>query len=289
METRLLQYFLAVAQEQNFSRAADVLHTSQPNLSKQLSDLESQLGKQLLIRGSRHVTLTEEGQLLKERAQEILSLIQQTTTDVQTLNRTITGTIRLGSVTPHLLSSLAPIMQTIRQNHPGISFDLTTTPTDPAHLDFLFTTTPEENALPLHLTETTGVLMHADNPLASHTAISADDIKGAPFWLTRQQVKNHPLADWLGFSPENLDTLGICDSPESAAAMITAGMGVAFTSPPQTGISSAPLIWRPLNPPLEQPVYVTWSRKQPLSKAAALFLETLQEASNRPNKPNTVN
>ncbi len=294
METRLLQYFLAVAQEQNFSRAAELLHTSQPNLSKQLSDLESQLGKQLFIRGSRHITLTEEGYLLQKRAQQILSLIQQTETDVQTLNQSLSGTIRLGAEDASLFTLLSPLMQQMHRDHPQVTFELNSgTSRDlsdmlqQGSLDFaiLSESAPGMEQLhthPLSKADPIGLLMAEHHPLTSSKTISASQIstgsKGTPFLLTRQQLADPNLSHWLGTPLSTLNTLAVIEQLHSSVPMIAFGMGIAFcpASFAEQNAHTPPLIWRPLTPPLTTSRSFSWNPHHTHSKAAAHFLTLVQ-------------
>ena len=174
MEIRVLRYFLAVAQEGNITRAAETLHIAQPSLSKQLMELEQELGKQLLIRGKRHITLTEEGVLLRKRAEEILELVGRTEQEITAAEQQLSGSISIGgNPQPSLLQAAAAL----RQRYPGIRFQFySSDATDVTErleygtLDFTTLLAPVDASrydsvlLPEH--SYWGLLVRADSPLA---------------------------------------------------------------------------------------------------------------------------
>ena len=124
MEIRVLQYFLAVAREETISGAAESLHLSQPTLSRQLKDLEEELGKQLMIRGSRQITLTEEGMLLRKRAQEIIDLVQKTESEITFSSESVTGDVFIGAGETDSLRTVVGAAQGLRQDYPNIRFHI---------------------------------------------------------------------------------------------------------------------------------------------------------------------
>ena len=122
MDIRVLQYFLAVAREQSISGAAEALHMTQPPLSKQLKALEDELGKQLFVRGSRHITLTREGVLLRRRAEEIVALMERTRDEIRTADEAVTGDVYIGGGETEGMRVIAKAVERVRETHPGICF-----------------------------------------------------------------------------------------------------------------------------------------------------------------------
>ena len=151
MELRVLNYFLAIAREQSIVRAAESLHLSQPTLSTQIKNLEEELGKQLLIRGtkgSRKVTLTEEGMILRKRAEEILELVRKTETEITTSDDIIIGDIYIGSGETDGIRLIAKAAKVLQNRHPGIRSCTSEIPASPKHRFRMKTVLREESSLP---------------------------------------------------------------------------------------------------------------------------------------------
>ena len=191
IETRLLQYFLAIAEEQSITKAAEYLHISQPTLSKQMMDLEESLGKQLLIRGRKKVTLTEEGTYLRSRAQEIISLMDKTESAFRENEQSITGDVYIGCGEHRSTFSIMQLIRTIQEEYPDIQFhffssnaDAITERLDKGLLDMGFLLEPEISPRydyqKLPLRETWGILMRKDSPLAVKKEISFSDLTDLP-------------------------------------------------------------------------------------------------------------
>ena len=270
MEIRVLRYFLAVAQEGNITRAAESLHIAQPSLSKQLMELEQELGKQLLIRGKRHITLTEEGVLLRKRAEEILELVGRTQQEITAAEQQLSGSISIGgNPQPSLLHAAAAL----RQRYPGIRFQFyssdatdVTERLEHGTLDFTTLLAPVDASrydsvlLPEH--SYWGLLVRADSPLADKCSIHREDILHLPLILHRRAGLQKAIAEWARTRPEKLEIAAtynvIYGSP---AALVQSGLGNLLITRDLLGPELEPgMRFLPLDPPLE--TAMLWSGKR---------------------------
>ena len=288
MELRVLQYFLAVAREQNISAAAQSLHLTQPTLSRQLRELEEALGKQLMIRGNRKITLTEEGMLLRKRAEEILELADRTEKEIMQSADTVSGDIYIGTGETDGVRQIARTAHQLQQSYPGIHFHIVSGDAvdvcerlDKGLLDFGVLLGEMDKAkyhyLELPMKDTWGVLMRRDSPLAGQDAVSPQDLWDKPLILSRQVDNKSGLYRWLRKEPAELHTVATYNLIYNASLMVDEGMGYAFTLDKLVNTTGSDLCFRPLQPRLELGMYLVWKKSQIFSKAAELFLERLQE------------
>ena len=288
MELRVLQYFLAVAREQNISAAAQSLHLTQPTLSRQLRELEEALGKQLMIRGNRKITLTEEGMLLRKRAEEILELTDRTEKEIMQSADTVSGDIYIGTGETDGVRQIARTAHQLQQSYPGIHFHIVSGDAvdvcerlDKGLLDFGVLLGEMDKAkyhyLELPMKDTWGVLMRRDSPLAGQDAVSPRDLWDKPLILSRQVDNKSGLYRWLRKEPAELHTVATYNLIYNASLMVDEGMGYAFTLDKLVNTTGSHLCFRPLQPRLELGMYLVWKKSQIFSKAAELFLERLQE------------
>ena len=288
MELRVLQYFLAVAREQNISAAAQSLHLTQPTLSRQLRELEEALGKQLMIRGNRKITLTEEGMLLRKRAEEILELTDRTEKEIMQSADTVSGDIYIGTGETDGVRQIARTAHQLQQSYPGIHFHIVSGDAvdvcerlDKGLLDFGVLLGDMDKAkyhyLELPMKDTWGVLMRRDSPLAGQDAVSPRDLWDKPLILSRQVDNKSGLYRWLRKEPAELHTVATYNLIYNASLMVDEGMGYAFTLDKLVNTTGSDLCFRPLQPRLELGMYLVWKKSQIFSKAAELFLERLQE------------
>lgn len=288
MELRVLQYFLAVAREQNISAAAHSLHLTQPTLSRQLKELEEELGKQLMIRGSRKIILTEEGMLLRKRAEEILELVNRTEQEVSQSNDTISGDIYIGTGETDGIRQIARCVKQIQESCPGIRFHVVSGDAvdvcerlDKGLLDFGILLGDMDktkyNYVALPMKDTWGVLMRRDSPLARQDTVVPGDLWDKPLILSRQVDNKSGLYRWLGKEPAELHTVATYNLIYNASLMVDEGMGYAFTLDKLVNTNGSDLCFRPLKPRLELGMYLVWKKAQVFSKAAELFLEYLQK------------
>ncbi len=288
MELRVLQYFLAVAREQNISAAAQSLHLTQPTLSRQLRELEEALGKQLMIRGNRKITLTEEGMLLRKRAEEILELADRTEKEIMQSADTVSGDIYIGTGETDGVRQIARTAHQLQQSYPGIHFHIVSGDAvdvcerlDKGLLDFGVLLGDMDKAkyhyLELPMKDPWGVLMRRDSPLAGQDAVSPRDLWDKPLILSRQVDNKSGLYRWLRKEPAELHTVATYNLIYNASLMVDEGMGYAFTLDKLVNTTGSHLCFRPLQPRLELGMYLVWKKSQIFSKAAELFLERLQE------------
>ena len=289
MDIRILRYFLTVAREGSITRAAEQLHMTQPPLSRQLKDLEDELGKQLFIRGSKRITLTREGQLLRKRAEEMVELMEKTKAEITASDESVIGDIYIGAGQTDAMRIVATVMDSIRKTNPGIHIQLysgnaeqVTERLDKGLLDFGIVIEPADitkyDSFKLPLTDAWGLLMHQHNPLAVKDGISPDELKSEPLFCSRQMMEGNGLSGWLGYDAGKLNVIGQYDLIFNAALMVEEGLGSALTLDKlcNTGMDSK-LRFVPLKPRLEVSLDVIWKKYQVFSSAAALFLNRIQE------------
>lgn len=289
IETRLLQYFLAVAEEQSITRAAEYLHISQPTLSKQMMELEAALGKHLLIRGKKKVTLTEEGAYLRSRAQEIMSLMETTEASFRQGEEIITGDVFIGCGEHR---STFPIMQMIKQiqeEYPEIQFhffssnaDAIIERLDKGLLDIGILLEPQINPRydyqKLPFREPWGVLMRKDSPLAEKESLDFRELSDLSLILPSQTSNSNRITAFFSNMMATPHTVATYNLIYNAGLMVEAGMGYALCIDHLINTAGDhPLTFRPLTPQLYSDVYLFSKKYQVFSKAVKLFMSRLQE------------
>ncbi|WP_261809341.1 LysR family transcriptional regulator [Levilactobacillus humaensis] len=218
MDTRLLHYFTVLTRVGNITRAANELHTTQPTLSRQLKELEDEVGAQLFIRGKREITLTDAGVLFEQRAQTILNVLEQTKRDVHD-QAGLAGNLRVGCVESHLSTYLTDWLADFQQVHPNIHFSLYSADgnslrrqMDRGALDIGFLLEPVESAKyfahAIPVTETWGLIMAKTAPLAAHSVITGADLQGLRLIGPRRQIVQNQIATWLRLDPDSLNFCG---------------------------------------------------------------------------------
>ena len=291
MEIRVLKYFLAVAQEESISKAAESLHITQPTLSRQLMDLENELNTKLFIRGKRNknVTLTDEGKLLKARAQEIVELANKTEAEFIFDDKNITGDIYIGGGETDAMRIVAKVIKNLSKAQPGIKYHLysgngedVTEKLNKGLLDFGIFIEPvdkkEYGFIQLPQNDKWGILMRKDSPLAAKEYIEPNDLREIPILSSRQFLVRNLISGWLGYDFENLNIVGSYNLLYNASIMVDEGFGQAICIDKLinfTGESN--LCFKPFKPTLEVGILIAWKKNQPLSKCAKLFLQKLQQ------------
>ena len=287
MEIRVLQYFLAVAREQSISAAAQSLHLSQPTLSTQLKALEQELGRQLLIRGtkgSRKVTLTEEGMILRKRAEEILTLVDRAQEEIVHGDGEVEGEVSIGAGETDTVRLFARAAGRLRRQHPGIRLrissgnaDFVLEQLDKGLIDFglLFSEVDDHKyqSMAIPLRDTWGVLMRKDAPLAEKETISPQDLWDKPLILSHQ--RGWGVLQWLGREPSQLSIVATYNLVYNASLLVDEGLGYALCFDKLINTQGSSLTFRPLAPPMLAEATVVWKKYQVFSKAARLFLEEL--------------
>lgn len=295
MELRTLRYFLTIAREESISRAAEALHTAQPSLSRQMKELEEELGKTLFYRGRRKITLTEEGMFLRKRAEEIIDLTDRTAGEL-TQEKKIAGDVYIGAGETETMRLIARAAGTLRRGFPDIHLHIVSgdrvdivEQLDKGLIDFAVLVgeaNPQYERLLLPRRDAWGVLMRKDHPLAQKSAVKPADLYGEPLLLSRQIKDGSPFQTWLGRSLAQLNVVSTHNLIYNASLMVAEGLGVAVTLEGlinTTGESC--LCYRPLSPRLEAELYLSWKRYQTFSPAAAKFLELMREELARETGP----
>ncbi len=289
MELRVLRYFLAVAREQNISRAAEALHISQPTLSRQLMDMEAEFGKTLFERGNRRITLTENGMLLRKRAEEIVDLADRTEAEMTSSDETISGDIYIGGGETEAMRLVAKVIRDIESDYPDIKFHIhsgnaadVTERLDKGLLDFgvliNYNDVAKYEFLRLPLTDTWGVLMRSDSPLAHKETVKAEDLWSLPLICSRQVINTAQMRGWMRKSPEKLNIVTTYNLIYNASLLVEEGVGYALGLDKLIKITDGgPLCFRPLEPRMEVNIDFVWKKYQVFSKAAELFLKRMQE------------
>lgn len=293
MEIRVLRYFLAVARERNITGAANYLHLTQPTLSRQIHDLEEELGQQLLIRKSHRVELTPEGVLLRKRAEEIIAMVDKTEAEFASMEDTVSGDTYIGSGETQTIRQIAELIKDLGEACPNIHYHLhsgnaedVTERLDKGLLDFGILIQPADltkyDYLDLPARDRWGVIMRKDSPLAEKEAIEKNELLEIPLLCSRQVVgsrhSENKFAEWFGTDYEKLNIVATYNLMYNAAILVEAGVGYALTLDKLANTSEdSVLCFRPLRPELESGLNVVWKKYQVFSPAAELFLKTLKE------------
>ncbi|WP_295730500.1 LysR family transcriptional regulator [uncultured Limosilactobacillus sp.] len=291
MELRVLRYFLAVAQYHNFTKAARELLVSQPTLSKQLGDLENELGAQLFIRGHRQVTLTEEGEYLQTRAKEIIQLADQTTANIQA-EQVVTGTISIGAGESVGMQRIMNVLSEIIQDYPEVKIRLISGNADEMEtalkhgvIDFAILMSHRSltnyNHIQLPETDRWGLVLLKNDPLAQKESITPADLLGIPLLVSEQAVDEHRFQDWWGNIGHKMNIIGTYTLVFNAMLMVKQGSAdmITFDHLVDTADDS-PLTFRPLSPTLTESTNLIWKKNVTQSKAAKLFTQRLLASLN---------
>ena len=288
MDFRMLQYFLAVTKEENITRAAERLHISQPYLSKQLMELENEFGKQLLIRGKRKITLTEDGILLRKRAEEILALVEKTESDLSSDSPQINGEIAIGGNPSQTVLKAA---SSLRAQYPDVHFQFYSSDAidvlerlEHGSLDFAVFLKPidvtDYDYISLPESSLWGLLMPSGCELARKDHIEKTDLPKIPLIFHRRAGLQQLISHWAGIDIEKLNiaaTYNVING--SPVKFIRSGLGYYLTTKDLLpGSLEEDVCFRPLYPPLEIHYAFIWKRNAFFSKAAEAFLSVLNKS-----------
>ena len=282
MELRTLHYFLTVAREQSISAAAESLHISQPALSTQLKGMEEELGKQLLIRGtkgSRKVVLTEEGMILRRRAEEILSLVQKAEEEITRSDETVVGDVVIGAGETDSVRLLAQTAKTLQKQYPDIHYHISRGNAELIDFGLLFREPDPKKYewLTLPRADVWGVLMRRDAPLAQKAAVRPEDLWELPLITSHQKGDDHRLAQWMGREFSELNVVATYNLVFNASLLVDEGLGYALCLDKLIHTEGTSLCFRPFSPPLEAPCHIAWKKYQIFSKVAGRFLQAVRE------------
>lgn len=289
MEFRVLQYFLAIAREETISGAAQHLHITQPTLSRQMKELEEELGKQLFIRGNRKISLTEDGMFLRNRAEEIVNLVEKTESDLMLSDTSISGDIYIGSGETEGMRLIAKVIQKCQKECPDIKFHLysgnaqdVADRIEKGLLDFGIFVEPADvsryDFFKLPVKDVWGLLMRKDSPLAKQDVITANDLKDIPLICSHQDMVKNQISGWMNSDFDQLNVVATYNLIYNASLVVEEGHIYALTLDRlinTTGDSQ--LCFRPLEPKLEVGLTFVWKKYQIFSRAADYFLKMLKE------------
>ncbi len=288
MEIRVLRYFLEVAREGSVTHAAQRLHISQPTLSKQLKDLESELGKKLFVRSSFSVRLTDEGMLLRRRAEDILDMVDKTADEFKALGQITGGDIHIGCAESDSIKHLARRMKAVQGQYPGIRVHLYSGDTDDLAerlerglLDFAVIAQAVDlskyNYLELPGADTWGVVMRKDAPLAQKETVCLDDLLDAPLIVSRQGIRED-IPRLFGEMTDRLHIVATINLTYNGSILAREGLGYVLTFDKLVDTSErSELCFRPLIPRLETKLYIIWKKYQVFTPAAEVLLNELKE------------
>lgn len=293
MELRVLRYFLTIAREGSITNAANVLHVTQPTLSRQIHDLEEELGQRLFVRGSRNMSLTAEGMVLRKRAEEIISMVDKTEAEFHSMSNVVSGDIYIGGGETEAVKLIAQIVCELRTAYPEIHYHLysgnaedVTERLDKGLLDFGLLIQPADiskyDYFNIPARDTWGVIMRKDIPLAKKETIRKEDLLNVPLICSRQVISEerhrNEFAEWFGEDFDKLDIVTTFNLVYNAAIMVEAGVGYAITIDKIANTTeSSSLCFRPLEPQLDSGLNIIWKKDQVFSAAAALFFKKLRE------------
>lgn len=287
VELRVLRYFLAVAREGSISRAAQGLHVTQPTLSRQIMDLEQELGCRLLVRGPRRVTLTEEGVLLRKRAGEIVELVERTESEIRSSDEPMAGDIYVGGGETAVMRLVVDVMGGMMRDHPNVRFHIfsgdaeaVTERLDKGLLDFgLLIGSPKVaryDSIEVPATDRWGLLMRSDHPLAGNGTIPRESLGEVP--LIASQQGNDEGTYGEGIDPKGLDIIATYNLVNNAVLMVEAGLGCALVIDNLVNTAGTDLVFVPLESEVRLRSYVVWKGSQPTMRAKQAFLERLRHA-----------
>ncbi len=293
MELRVLRYFLTVAREGSVTHAANFLHVTQPTLSKQIKDLEEELGVQLLVRHSHSVTLTPDGMRLRKRAEEILDMVEKTEGEFSSAEESITGEIGIGGGETRVMRLIAQIIESMRKDYPGIRYQLysgnavdVTERLDKGLLDFGMVIQPTElnkyDSIELPAKDAWGLLMRKDSPLAKKKVIRRQDLLAIPIIGSRLTVvrsaRKNILAQWMGSDFDKLNVVARYNLIYNASIMVEQGIGYALGIDGLANVTdTSKLCFKLLEPRLESSLHLVWKKYQVFSPAAQLFLDRVRK------------
>ncbi len=288
MEIRVLNYFLTVIREQGITRAAEVLHITQPTLSRQLAQMEEELGIRLFERGSRRITLTNEGLLLRRRAEEILQLVDKTEKELIEQDQQIEGKVTFGCGEIGSVQLLPDLIESFHEKYPHVTFDIYSATADNVKeqmdkglVDIGLLLEPIDiekyDFIRLNMKERWIVVMRPDCCLAEKEYVTAKDLSGLPLIMPRRLKIQSELASWFGDSFDSLNVLFTSNLNTNAAVMVSRGLGYSIVIEGMMPFwDQSKITYRPLYPELTATSVLAWKRGQPFSPAVTKFIEHIK-------------
>ena len=287
MELRTLRYFLAAAQEENITRAADILHVTQPTLSRQIMDLERELGVTLMLRGKNGLKLTDDGILFRQRAQEIVELADRLEKDFAERQNDIGGMVVIGASEVGGSQTLAKLIKEFSEKYPAVQFKLYNETVDNIKdrldkglVDIGLLLEPIDvtkfDYIRLSQQDTWGLLVRDDHELAERSSLTAEDVVSCPLILPLRENMRAEILHWLGREEKDLKIPMFYTLLSNAALMVAEGLGCAFCMDGALAIRSDPrLRFIPLEPRRMTHSVLVWKKNKLFSPATSLFIQEI--------------
>ncbi|MBP1920158.1 LysR family transcriptional regulator [Youngiibacter multivorans] len=289
MEIRVLKYFLAVASEGNITKAAEVLHITQPTLSRQLLELEESLGTPLFVRGKRSISLTDSGIMFQQRAREIISLIEKAEREISEENQMVGGVVSVGCVESMASLIMPEAMAELSNKYPLVRYEFYTADgddirdeLDSGSIDFGILVEPVETSkyefMRLNVKDKWGVLMRSDDKLADKESIDISDLIDLPLIVPRRTIVKEEIMDWLGTGSEQLNIVASVNLLTNAILLAEKKLGYivciggAYMIRPKDGMKFVPF-----SPEKTSGHVVAWKRNRIFNSAARLFVEQIRQ------------
>lgn len=291
MEIQVLRNFLAVAREGNITNAANRIHIAQPSLSRQIKNLETELGQQLFVRGSHSVSLTSEGMILRKRAEDVIAMVDKIEDEFYTMGNFVGGDIHIGAGETYVFRYIVDVLKNLQKDYPNIHFHLysgnaaeVTERLDKGLLDFGLLMQPADitkyDYFNLPEKDIWGVVMRKDSLLAEKETIQCQDLEGLPLICSRQSIQTmegNTFVKWFDGKLEQMNLIATFSLVYNAALMVEQGLGYMITVDNLVNTAVNPdLCFRPLSPKLEAGLVIVWKKYQYFSSASNLFLERLR-------------
>lgn len=288
MDTRILEYFLTVVREEKITKAADILHITQPTLSRQLSKLEEDLGVQLFVRGKKGITLTNEGILFRRRAGEIVELAEKAEQELLESDRLIDGEISIGCGEMASVQLIPKLYMSFKEKYPNVHLSLYTGNADQIKqridsglTDIGLLLEPVEvekyKFIRLNIVENWIVVMPTNDILAEKQSVSANDLIGLPLILPHRQSVRNEIESWFGEYWDKLNIVAVSNLLTNASVLVENGVGYALVIEGSLPYLDKSIVtYRTLTPEIKSTSVLTWKKHQPFSLAVSKFLEHIQ-------------
>lgn len=282
MELRVLNYFLAIAREENFTKAARQLHITQPTLSRQIADLEQELGVKLFIRSNHNIVLTEDGMILKRRAQEILSLADKTKRDFLQKDEALSGTISIGSGEFRSTEYLAKIIAAFRKKYPNVTYEIYSGNAgnirdyiERGFLDIGLMSEPVDmrkyNFVNMPVKEQWGAFVQKDSPLSEKDCIRPEDLAKMSIVTATGDFNQSRIGKWLGDYKDQVEIAATANLPYNEAVLAKENIGVMLSI--NLNCTYENLRFIPLQPVLDVSTVLAWKKEQIFSATTSAFID----------------
>jgi DNA-binding transcriptional LysR family regulator len=289
MEIRVLQYFLTIAREESFSKAAEVLHVTQPTLSRQIKELEDEYGKTFFIRSNRSLSLTDDGLLFKKRAEEIMNLVYKTESQLLADDTYLNGDIYLGCGESDNNRILMKAIKKMQERYPDVKFHITSgnaqqimESLDNGFIDLGVVIEPvnmsKYDFIKLPYKDTWGLWMRNDSELAYKDVISKDDLINIPIIMSNQLMVKNEIAGWIGGNQRKLNVIATYNLIYNALLMVEENIGYVLGLDKLYNMNEhSQLCFKPLSPQLSVGLDLIWKKYQVFPKHIEIFIDILKD------------